>query len=311
MALLTSAFAALLTPNLVLSGQAISGSEIDFTSPEFWDWYDANDATTNKTHGGQSPCFWNNYESSTGKTLFPTCQFADDPVGFISSGVSAAQFTLGEFDSTIRVVNRFFAGSTGGVIPVGWGGISAFSDIHGDEWQINSGSTNFNYTLVQQGLSAEVSCQQASNDITMSINNTWSVTNTAMNNVMELATYESNACGAQTATMVVPSVASIGTFFCQPDPNVKRFDFYLTPFDGYTDKIPEVTCTLEPFITRNFVTYNSTNDLFGQQTIERIADSAFIPNETVDAIRQLFISSVTSWVSNLLSWKITWNLTIA
>lgn len=256
-ALLTTAFTTLVTPTPVLETQPVQGFEIDFTSPAFWKWYNIG---SRKFKG----CQWYSYSSTTGETVFPTCGMVDDPISWTSSGVSAAQQMLGERNTTIRVVDRLFAGSTGGVIPVGWGGIHAFNNIEFDDPSQNGTYPNFNYSLTQQGLTAEISCQETTTDeITMTINSAFNVTNSAPERQMQLVTYDSNICNQSAEEiMVVSNISSVVTFTCQPDSNLKLYNFYLSPFGDYKYAIPSLFCTVKPVITETMVTYSSVTGLF-------------------------------------------------
>ncbi|ELQ42070.1 hypothetical protein OOU_Y34scaffold00236g1, partial [Pyricularia oryzae Y34] len=126
--LLTTAFTTLLTPTKVAITEPLVGNELDFTAPVFWKWYntrESNGKPRRKVYG----CMRYTYTSPTGAITFPTCPIPDDPVAAISAGVAAAQESLGAQDTSVRIVDSLFKGSTGGVLPMGPGGVTAFNNI--------------------------------------------------------------------------------------------------------------------------------------------------------------------------------------
>ncbi|KAF6816375.1 fungal specific transcription factor domain-containing protein [Colletotrichum sojae] len=159
---LTTAFTTLFTPTKVIVIEPLVGDELDFQAPEFWKWYETRNEKNQPVRkiGG---CTRYTYTSSTGSVRFPTCPFTDDPVGCISAGVSAVQETLGVQNTTVRVADSVFRGSTGGILPLGPGGIAAFSNVAFQSWDPSTTYPLFNYTLAQlaqQGLSAAVPCRE-------------------------------------------------------------------------------------------------------------------------------------------------------
>ncbi|KAK2021698.1 hypothetical protein LX32DRAFT_491336, partial [Colletotrichum zoysiae] len=156
---LTTAFTTLFTPTKVPVTESLVGHELDFTSAAFWKWYNTRDSKgkpVRKTPG----CMLYTYNSPTGSIRFPTCPYADDTIGCISAGLAAAQESVGLQNATMRVVNSLFRGSTGGVLPLGPSGIPAFSNVSFVTWKADTHYPQFNYSLKQQGLSAQISCHE-------------------------------------------------------------------------------------------------------------------------------------------------------
>lgn len=296
---LTTAFTTLLTPTSILVSEAILGDEVDFTAPEFLEWYNLRDADgipKRKIYG----CTRYTYNSSLGSINFPTCPFADDPVACISAGVSAAQESLGAQNASVRVVDSLFKGSTGGVLPLGFGGISAFSNVGFESWPSTTKYPHFNYTLSQQGLSAEISCHETpdtpiQSETLQSIN----VTNSAQNANMLLVKFsvQNDYCDS-THTWLVPSLGIVAPTLCQPDEETKKYELFLASFGKYST-LPNMACSIEPIITKNVVTYSTTTGLFTSTIVERLGGSA-VPNETAEAVSWLFMISITSWVRHAL-----------
>ncbi|KAL3291599.1 fungal specific transcription factor domain-containing protein [Colletotrichum asianum] len=302
----------LLTPTRVLVSDSLVGDELDFTAPEFWQWYNTFDSKgipKRKVYG----CTRYTYNSSTGSILFPTCPIADDPIAVISAGVSAAQESFGVRNASVRVVESLFKGSTSGVLPLGFEGISAFSNVKFMSWDpsMANQSQQFNYSLTQQGLSADVTCQETSNTpIQTQLLKSMEVTNSNAGGTMELRRFIVNQgnCGSN-HTFVVPGIGVVAPGFCQPDATVKKYVLYLTPMGRYSRpplSLPNMTCTFEPMITKNIVSYSTNTGLFTSSVIERMGGSG-IPNETADAINSLFMISTTSWGSGLIDSMLSLN----
>ncbi|KAF5503626.1 putative transcriptional regulatory protein [Colletotrichum fructicola] len=288
------------------------GDELDFTAPEIWKWYNTFDSEgipKRKVYG----CTRYTYNSSTGSIRFPTCPIADDPIAVISAGVSAAQESFGVCNASVRVVESLFKGSTGSVLPLGFEGISAFSNVKFMSWDpsMANQSQQFNYSLTQQGLSADVTCQETSNTpIQTQLLKSMEVTNSNAGGTMELRRFIVNQsnCGSN-HTFVVPGIGVVAPGFCQPDAMVKKYVLYLTPMGRYSRaplSLPNMTCTFEPMITKNIVGYSTDTGLFTSSVIERMGGSG-IPNETADAINSLFMISTTSWGSGLIDSMLSLN----
>ncbi|KAF0331895.1 fungal specific transcription factor domain-containing protein [Colletotrichum asianum] len=302
----------LLTPTRVLVSDSLVGDELDFTAPEFWQWYNTFDSKgipKRKVYG----CTRYTYNSSTGSILFPTCPIADDPIAVISAGVSAAQESFGVRNASVRVVESLFKGSTSGVLPLGFEGISAFSNVKFMSWDpsMANQSQQFNYSLTQQGLSADVTCQETSNTpIQTQLLKSMEVTNSNAGGTMELRRFIVNQgnCGSN-HTFVVPGIGVVAPGFCQPDATVKKYVLYLTPMGRYSRpplSLPNMTCTFEPMIIKNIVSYSTDTGLFTSSVIEKMGGSG-IPNKTADAINSLFIISTTSWGSGLIDSMLSLN----
>lgn len=76
----------------------------------------------------------------------------------VSAGISAAQTKLDALTSSIHISDKTFDASTGGVVPIGWAGLPGFANI---TFASLTGTTypSYNYSLLQQGLTANVTCQ--------------------------------------------------------------------------------------------------------------------------------------------------------
>ncbi|KAF3799586.1 hypothetical protein GCG54_00002289, partial [Colletotrichum gloeosporioides] len=307
---LTTAFTTLLTPTNVLVSEGILGDELDYTADEFRDWYNIRGSDNNVPVNKRYLCERMTYTSSTGSVNFPTCPHTDDPIGYISAGVSATQQTLGVDNASVRVIDSLFQGSTGGVLPIGFRGIPAFNNVDFKNWDPSTRYPHFNYTLSQQGLSAEVSCYETlDTPIENKILETLNVTNSADNhNTLQLVEYSirKDFCIRQDK-WVVPSIGVVAHSLCQPDRDIKKYEFYLKPFGKY-DNLPKITCTIEPMITNNLVTYSTATGLFTSKIVETIGSSA-VPNETIANVNDLLSYSITSWGSGLIDSILSLNTT--
>ncbi|CAI0641657.1 unnamed protein product [Colletotrichum noveboracense] len=169
----------------------------------------------------------------------------------ISAGVSAAQESFGVRNASVRVVESLFKGSTGGVLPLGFEGISAFSNVKFMSWDpsMSTQSQQFNYSLTQQGLSADVTCQETSSTpIQTQLLKSMEVTNSNAGGTMELRRFIVNQgnCGSN-HTFVVPGIGVVAPGFCQPDAMVKKYVLYLTPMGRYSRaplSLPNMTALL-------------------------------------------------------------------
>lgn len=168
---------------------------------------------------------------------------AGDTESFVSAGVSAAQIANG-INSTTRVVNtlysgnsfirgakkcsadkRCYTGSTGGTLPLGCRGVTVFDTIELQTPEVFSLETNFNYSLVQQGLTAEVSCQKvSSNPIQRYINETITVTNAGGSGEVYLQTFSFNP---PEVSGYVCSIALLQTLTIADALQTKRYQSHL------------------------------------------------------------------------------------
>ncbi|TLD33695.1 hypothetical protein PspLS_00234 [Pyricularia sp. CBS 133598] len=188
---LTTAFTTLLTPTRVLVTEALVGNELDFTAPEFWKWYNMDSNMKVK----KKRCERYTYTSSTGFVRFPTCPMADDPVAAIAAGISATQQSLGVQNTSVRIIDSLFKGSTGGILPVGPGGVKAFNDIKFVSWNPLVKYPQYNYSLSQQGLSARISCSETpETPIITKVLDRINVTNGAENGQMQIVEFHGKHC---------------------------------------------------------------------------------------------------------------------
>ncbi|KAF6829252.1 fungal specific transcription factor domain-containing protein [Colletotrichum plurivorum] len=296
---LTTAFTTLFTPTKVIVNEPLVGDELDFQAPEFWKWYETRDEKNQPVRkiGG---CTRYTYTSSTGSVRFPTCPFTDDPVGCISAGLSAVQETLGVQNTTVRVADSVFRGSTGGILPLGPGGIAAFSNVAFQSWDPSTTYPLFNYTLAQQGLSAAVSCQETPNTpIQRRLIETINVTNAGGAGNMQLSSFRINTSDCRSNDKwLVSTYGTVAPAFCQPDPTVKKYQLYLAPSGKYAN-LPNLTCSIEPVITRSLASYSRATGLLTQQIVETV-EGSLVPNETAEAVKYLSMISITSWGNGLI-----------
>ncbi|KAF9870998.1 hypothetical protein CkaCkLH20_11415 [Colletotrichum karsti] len=306
---LTTAFTTLITPTRVLVSESLLGNELDFTSPEFWTWYNTWNATTGRPVRKVFGCTRYTYTSPTGSLTFPTCPIANDPVACISAGVAAAQESFGARNASVRVIDSLFKGSTGGVLPLGFGGIPAFNNVKFGTWDQSTEYPQYNYSLTQQGLSADISCHETPDTpIQTDVLQTMNVTNSAAGGKMQLVNFfiENDYCYSS-QTWVVPLLGIVAPALCQPNKKVKKYEFYLAPFRQYSH-LPNMTCSIEPVITKNLVSYSTSTGLFASTIMERMGSSS-VPNETADAVSALFMISITSWGSGLIESLLSLNTT--
>lgn len=111
----------------------------------------------------------------------------------VSAGISAAQTYLDSLMSSIHIIDKNFDASTGGVVPIGWVGLPGFANT------TLTGTTypSYNYSLLQQGLSANVTCQsEPRSPISRSIVQKTSVTNSDAGGHMYLQhfTFDDQTC---------------------------------------------------------------------------------------------------------------------
>lgn len=91
---------------------------------------------------------------------------------------------------------------------------------------------------------------------------------------------------------------------CKPDATLKEYLIYLRPFDGYTERnlysgaaaFPNLTCSLQPRLTVNNVSYSAATGLFTSTVLDVDSRSYLVPNETAESIHLLVNIAATSWV---------------
>ena len=191
--------------------------------------------------------------------------------------------------------------------------------------------TSFNYSIEQQGLSADVSCEEDHNSsITRTTYQKIHVTNAGYKRsyVIEqnfalhftppkpsdflyadlsilMRAANDRRCYNWNKTMVTSADASIACFLCQPDPQFKEYVLYVTPFNSYAkpytgsgnQPFPKLQCNIKPHITVNNVTYSSATGLFTSSLLSSNPHSFLVPNETVQSLELVLDAGVTPWVS--------------
>ncbi|KAK8187969.1 uncharacterized protein BKA78DRAFT_297585 [Phyllosticta capitalensis] len=291
--LLTTAYTTLLTPTNILTTESITGSEIDFQSDEWAQWW---------WHSKKNDfvCDWVTYTSKTGSIKYPMCLAIQDPVTFISSGIMNALASLGNPNSFIGISDSLFNGTTGGVLPLGWGGIQAFNDVNFTNPGRHDLGLNFNYSLIQQGYSTDVDCEPTSDSpiIRTQIMAPVNVTNSFDGSQMVLHNYSyvnSDCTGDFTNahSYFTPSKQSMGSFLCQPGTSRNLLTLYLRPFGAYERFFPNLTCSLQPYYTVNNVSYSSTTGIFNTTRLSRLPPTVELPLSTSLEFEQLLLSSIT------------------
>ena len=301
---MTTGYTALLTPTDILISDALHGVELDFTSQNFWNWY--NDDTKPEQRVVSGCGIWYSHDAGDRNVTFPTCPAAQDQTSMAMAGILASQATYGDSATIVRVVDKMIANSTGGVVPVGSAGLPGFAQLAFTNWDSNTTYSAYNYSLVQQGLTADVNCQESvSSPISRTIVQQIPITNSATGGsmIVQNFTFEDGDCGqfVNDNSVISAAMASIGTLLCQPQPDLKLYTYNLRPFDAYANPessrvIPNITCSIKPAITWNRVNFTSADNIFRQELVESFADPGLVPNETVDAVRNLMTSALTTWV---------------
>jgi hypothetical protein len=191
--------------------------------------------------------------------------------------------------------------------------------------------TSFNHSIEQQGLSADVSCEEDhSSSITQTTYQKIYVTNAGakpayvieQNFVLQFTPSKPLAfsyadlsilmhaandrrCNSWNKTMVTSAIASVACFLCQPDPQFKEYVLYVMPFNSYAkpyagsgnQPFPKLKCNIKPHITVNNVTYSSATGLFTSSLLSSNPHSFLVPNETVQSLELVLDAGVTPWVS--------------
>jgi hypothetical protein len=191
--------------------------------------------------------------------------------------------------------------------------------------------TSFDHSIEQQGLSADVSCEEDhSSSITQTTYQKIYVTNAGANHgyVIEqnfelhftppkpsnflyadlsilMHAANDRRCNSWNKTMITSAGASIACFLCQPDPQFNKWVLYLMPFNSYAipyagsgnQPFPKLQCNIKPHITVNNVTYSSATGLFTSSLLSSNPQSFLVPNETVQSLEVLLDSGATPWVS--------------
>lgn len=318
---LATAYTALITPVNVLLIETVTGSEIDFNSQEFWDWYNYQDEDRNFNRSAGTGCHWTTFNNSRGSTTFPTCLYNNDPVNFLQAGYTSAQRGLSIAQNpAINYLDKHFRGSTGGTLPYGWAGFGAFSDLQFDRWGSDVVYTTYNYSLSQQGLTADVACEITSDSpitsthISYLDNTILGLPDGRMNYVNFTWTCPPNQTVASsgqittkagTAQIVTPQNSWATLVVCQAEPpTLHEYTVYIGAFGTYaTDRgepgvasfFPNMTCSMKPMLTNVSLAYTSTGDIFDVNHTAIIPDSGRrVPNETYQAIDRAFSLAISN-----------------
>lgn len=101
------------------------------------------------------------------------------------------------------------------------------------------------------------------------------------------------------------TVAFVALFICQRDSDVQEYTIFLAPFDGYAQPNPSagtitflnIECSAKPLITDSIVQYTSADQHFAVVDSRPFVESDYkVPNETIDAIHQVYSLAISSWV---------------
>ncbi|KAK7531748.1 uncharacterized protein J3D65DRAFT_127676 [Phyllosticta citribraziliensis] len=324
---LTSAYTTLLTPKPIIQSVALAGSEIHVQTDQFAEWYKENKVKEN--NDDLTTCGWWEYTNPNptlpGSVFYTSCAWAVDQVAFMTSGmVSALSTSLLEnknntYVTYTRVADTVFDGSTGGVLPIGRLGILAFvddvdyapfSDDHASlSYTLLSdhyASLSYNYTLEQQGFSVDISCKNTTGQespISRSDEEPTSVSNGYDDQTMGLYTftYDTTECVnplRENDTFVTPQNASMGVYICMgDDAAAQKWTLYLRSFGTYTDVFGNMTCTINPYLTTNNVTYMNYGGMIKVDSVRPLeGSSSKVPPEILESILHALIDPYTSTV---------------
>jgi hypothetical protein len=125
------------------------------------------------------------------------------------AGVLAAQAKHASSSTIVRVVDKKVANSTGGVVPVGQAGLPGFADVHYSTWGPKTAYPAYNYSLLQQGLTADVKCKESSSSpMSRTIVMVVPVTNSAAHGrmILQNLTFADGDCGIRKYSRVQPIV---------------------------------------------------------------------------------------------------------
>ncbi|KAK7521279.1 uncharacterized protein IWZ02DRAFT_482394 [Phyllosticta citriasiana] len=316
---LVSGYTALLTPKPVLQIIEVTGNDTDVSSDAFRQW-----ATPlwESDKSNLTLCQWWDYTTPDEYPLphstiyYPTCSWAKDSISFTSSGmVSALESSLlrgldGTFKTYTRVADSIFDGSTGGVLPIGDVGIAAFAyDLeYKDVPDYLNYTASWNYTLIQQGFSVDIVCTNTtdSTPISRSEPDPVNVTNgyVGQDMTMYTFTYDTSDCTNplhNDDTYVTPVDSSLGVYVCMGDDvEANKWTMYLRAFDEYERTFGNMTCTIDPYLTKNEVTYEGNGFMIYQNKIGPVGDGSFVPPDLMMAIWQALTSSYSSTSNNFL-----------
>ncbi|RPA98538.1 hypothetical protein L873DRAFT_1790320 [Choiromyces venosus 120613-1] len=296
-ALLTVGFMALLTPVPIRRAKALTGTEVDFTSPEFLAWYKQ---TTNRTVSG---CKWWTHKNPLNESkqyTFPTCPFADDTSLFLQAGRAAVEQGFG-MQSTTKVGDVNFNGTTGGTLPAGRNGFIAFDNVHYDEYQFidkHGISEPYNYSALIQGSTVEVKCEQKQlspiQEHLLLRRDTIKSQNKHVNYTLSANMTEGKCTLDEAFNFIVPGGGNLMSFFCGPDKN-DEYSFFFRPFGDYETgarglQLQNLTCDVKPRMTIVNSTYTSIRNEFSSEPISYTNRSGLSPTdrEAMDAIFQIF-----------------------
>ena len=148
--LLVSAYTGLITPTYVYIQDDLWSSELDLSSEAFWEWYLAAGNKTLESCGQVRT-----YGKGPNAVSLALCPQVKDPLPYVSAGLAAIEARYAEYDPTTSVLGMSFNGTTKGVLPHGWNTIPYFNTFPNvDQPPV----VNYNYSMVQQGISTNVTC---------------------------------------------------------------------------------------------------------------------------------------------------------
>ena len=185
------------------------------------------------------------------------CPQVVDPLPYVSAGLASIESKHARYSPTTNVLGISFNGTTGGVLPQGWNSISYFNTIPSAE---QPPVLNYNYSMIQQGVSANVSCQT----LGLKSNITWlqqgeflvTTTNGATQEeiFMQNLTFGPNkAVGIDyQSNLLLSGPNYIATFSSQRGPNDGIFVLELASYGSYRWdwKFPNMSCVSSSRISR-------------------------------------------------------------
>ncbi|KAH7927590.1 hypothetical protein BV22DRAFT_267228 [Leucogyrophana mollusca] len=320
--LLTAVWTTLLSPTTIVMSMTLQGTELDLGSSSFAQFL-------NQTIP------WENDDPSAGiASIYPNSShfiFIESAV----SGISAAGSDFG-IPGVVNFNGVAYNLSTGGVLPAVPGYTGSSSPPAGtglmfvggevltylDTSPLNPfpGVSSRNFSIIQQGLSANVSCQEYNlDDGAVSLNNPWSTATASSSTHFILfnssidcyAEYNSSAefviqAGSSSDDVNVDDVGFLPSFVCPKSnstaPNPNTFAVALSGFYRYAF-IPPTLCVVTPFVRPVRVDYsgnmvnvsdvsNATPHLLGEDSPEVQGFIAGVIQEHVQSSQGLTINLI-------------------
>ncbi|KAF8812670.1 hypothetical protein BYT27DRAFT_7239675 [Phlegmacium glaucopus] len=250
-----SGFTSLLGPVSFERPFKVQGVELDFSTN---DTTCLNYLRSNPNNISGPVCGW----AMLGNIPYTTCLVENQIVDVLESGRSNILSSI-EGDTRTIVYSQLsglqFLGSIRGVLPMGPQGPVDFDIIEPSPPSVLS-NTSYSYTVLQQGLNINISC----NYDTQSPINTFNVSS-------DVISYNAT-CGGQTVALTNETTYEVDQFrntlafwACKSPPNATEasYSLYLQGSGAYNAAVRNMTCTVSQAQLAIFpVEYNSTEDFF-------------------------------------------------